>query len=95
MFIISSLKTIGLFSGAFVGYKYGFIYKTHLCTNSLFKNYDDLYLNPNFTAETLPEDIFYNCIGLFSGLLIGYYMYPVMIPTMMYQLYNIDINKFK
>lgn len=89
-FILSSLKTIGLFSGGFIGYKYGFIYKTSICSTDLFKKYDDLYINPNFNDTTMPEMTFYNCIGLFSGIIIGYYIYPIVIPSMIYQLYNID-----
>jgi hypothetical protein len=88
--IISSLKTLGILSGAFIGYKYGFVYKTHLCSNPFFKNYDDLYINTHFTDDTLPESIFYNSIGLFTGIMVGYYIYPIVIPTMIYQLHNID-----
>jgi hypothetical protein len=97
-FIISSLQTIGLFSGAYVGYKHGFIYKTSMCGNSFFKKYDDLYINPNFNDTTMSENTFYDCIGLFSGLIAGYYLYPIMIPTMLYhlqQLYPDQINQLK
>lgn len=88
--ILSGLKTIGLFSGAYIGYKHGFIYKNNLSSNDFFKKYDDLYINPNFNANTMPETTFYNCIGLFSGILVGYYAYPIIIPMMLYQLYDMD-----
>ena len=88
--ILSSFKTIGLFSGAFIGYNYGFIYKTNVCSNDFLKKYDDLYINPNFNETTMPETTFYNCIGLFTGMIIGYYIYPIVIPTMIYQLHNMD-----
>ena len=38
----------------------------------------------------MPETTFYNCIGLFTGMIIGYYIYPIVIPTMIYQLHNMD-----
>lgn len=97
-FILSSLQTIGLLSGAFIGYSHGFIYKTNLCTNVFIKKYDDLYINVNFNENTMSEKSFYDCVGLFSGLIIGYYVYPVMIPSMIFQIYKSypdEINQIK
>lgn len=96
--ILSSLQTIGLVAGAFIGYNHGFIYKTNLCNNVLLKKYDDLYMNPNFNESTMSEKAFYNCIGLFSGLIVGYYVYPIMIPSMIYKIYEIypdEINQLQ
>ena len=97
-FILSSLQTIGLLSGAYVGYKHGFTYKTNICANVFLKKYDDLYINPNFNDKTMSEQTFYDCIGLFSGIVVGYYIYPIVIPTMIFQLYQVypdEINKLK
>ena len=96
--ILSSLQTIGLLSGGFIGYKNGFIYKKNLCINSFIKKYDDLYIKQNFNKNTISENTFYNCIGLFSGIVVGYYIYPIIIPTMIFQLYQLypdEINKLK
>ena len=97
-FIISSLQTIGLLSGAFIGYKNGFIYKNKLCSNIVIKKYEELYIKPNFNDKSISENVFYNSVGLFSGIVVGYYIYPIIIPTMIYQLYQIypdEINKLK
>ena len=97
--ILVSLKTIGLFSGAYVGYNYGFICKTNVYkSNVFFKKYDDLYINNKFNKNTISEKTFYNCIGLFTGIFLGYHVYPIIIPTMIYQVYNTypnEINQFK
>ena len=94
-FIISSLKMIGLCSGGYIGYMQGFIYKNKLCSNAIIKKYDDWFINSYFNENTMSENVFYNYIGLFSGVCIGYYIYPIIIPTMLFHLYNIDeIKKY-
>ena len=94
--ILSSLKHIGMCSGSYIGYNYGYIVKKKCCdTFPLIKQYDDMYVKINFKSSKLPEMIFYNSIGFFSGLVIGYNTYPFVIPIMMFHICEILPNYIK
>ena len=85
--ILSGLKHIGMVSGSYIGYNYGYVVKNKCCdTFPLIKKYDEIYCKINFKSSKLPEIMFYNSIGLFSGLVIGYHTYPLVIPIMIFQL---------
>jgi hypothetical protein len=80
--ILCGFKIIGMTSGGYIGYKYGNEFKKWCYKNSTFINrYYNLYLSGKFRGSQIPESMLFNLIGCLSGVLIGFYIWPVSIPV--------------
>jgi hypothetical protein len=83
--IICGLKLSGLISGGYIGYRYGDKMKNLLCNNiSTIKYYHSYYISSHFKRSQISESTMFNLIGGFSGVLIGYHIFPISIPLFLY-----------
>lgn len=75
--LIISLQTVGALSTAFAGYTQGPAIQQYL-NNSIFSKYKNMInLQP---GRVFNETFVCRLIGASSGLLIGYYAWPVTLP---------------
>jgi hypothetical protein len=97
--IIYNLQLIGLISGGYIGYRYGYKIKNLCCdTFSTFKFYYDKYIVNKFESSQISENTTFNLIGCCFGLLGGFYAYPFIIPITIFQLaedYPTTFNNLK
>lgn len=99
MNIISGLKIAGMISGGYTGYQYGDDLKKWVCCSfPSIKRYHNEYVSVKFKKSQIRENTLFNLIGCFSGILGGFYIWPVSIPIMIYQMaedYPDEIKKLK
>lgn len=97
--LICCLKIAGMVSGGYVGYCYGSKVKQWSCKRfPLLKKYNDTYIVDSFKDSQLSEDTTFNMIGSLTGVLGGFYAWPVAIPMMVYRVsedYPEEIEKIK
>lgn len=97
--ILCGLKLIGMASGGYIGYMYGDRVKKWCCDNSsTAKQYHETYISKHFKKSQIPEKTMFDLVGCLSGVLGGFYIWPVSIPVMIFRIaedYPNEIKKFK
>lgn len=97
--VICGLRLIGMVSGGYIGYRYGDRAKKYCCDKfPVIKRYHTDYVSSHFKKSQLSENTMFNMIGSFTGILGGFYAWPVAIPVMIYRTaedYPQEIKKIK
>jgi hypothetical protein len=97
--ILHGLKLTGLVSVGYIGYRYGDVAKKWCCKNiPKFGSFHKDHIETIFTTSQTTEKTTFNLVGLFSGILTGFYIWPIAIPSMVYQIsedYPEEIKKIK
>ena len=97
--IMCGLKIAGMISGGYIGYRYGDKMKNWCCDNiPTFKRYHSQYIPHHFKKSQISESTMFNLVGGFSGVLGGFYLWPVAIPVVMYHVaedYPDEIKKIR
>lgn len=94
--ILTGLKLTGMISGSYVGYRYGDCIKKWCCERSQrINDYHKEYVYYRFKKSQIRENTIFNMIGCFTGILGGYYIWPIFIPIMIYQIAEDYPDEFK
>lgn len=93
--LICGLRLAGMISGSYLGYRYGDKIKTWCCGFPSVGHYHKEYIYKHFKKSQIPENTMFNLIGCFSGILGGFYAWPLSIPMMFYQVAEDNPDEFK
>lgn len=97
--ILNVLKITGMISGGYIGYRYGDKMKNWCCNNiPTIRHYHSRYIPQHFKKSQISELTMFNLIGGFSGVLVGFYLWPIAVPVTLYNLaedYPDEIKKIK
>lgn len=97
--IMCMLRIAGMISGGYIGYRYGDQMKNWCCNNiPTFKHYHNQYIPHHFKKSQISEPTMFNLVGGFSGILGGYYGWPIAVPILIYHIaedYPDEIKKIK
>ena len=97
--ILCGLKLVGMASGGYIGYRYGDRMKNWCCsTFPRVDYYSKEYIDPHFKKSQVSEETVFNLIGCLSGVLSGFYAWPVSIPVAIYRVvedYPEEMKKIK
>jgi hypothetical protein len=85
--IINTLQCTGLFSGAYLGYRYSPSIKTKLFDyiprcQELYKS----YCSPKLKRANLSDNFIFSTLGVLTGCGIGYYAYPLIVTIFIVQI---------
>jgi hypothetical protein len=87
--IIGTLKLTGMVSGGYLGYCYGNKLKKWCCdTFPTVNHYNNEYISKSLKKSQLSEETMFGLFGCFSGILIGFNIWPVSIPVTINKVVN-------
>jgi hypothetical protein len=84
---MGTLKLIGMLSGAYLGYKYGYVAKTHLCKNyPTVDAYHKEYVAKYIDKSKITDKNFSNLTCSLGMTLVGYHAWPIVIAAATYKI---------